>query len=129
MPRTQQLGIAILRIVVGVVFLAHGAQKLFVIGFGGVAHMFSGVGIPMAYPAAILVTLLEFAGGIALVLGIATRWVAALLAINMAVAVLKVHLHNGFFLNKGGCEFALTLLAANVALALAGPGSPTLSKR
>src|SRR5947209_1537434 len=98
MPRTQQLGIAILRIVVGIVFLAHGAQKLFVIGFGGVAHMFSGVGIPMAYPAAVLVTLLEFAGGIALILGIASRWVAVLLAINMAVAVLKVHLHNGFFL-------------------------------
>src|SRR5581483_9192027 len=114
---------------VGIVFVAHGAQKLFVIGFGGVAHMFAGAGIPLPYPSAILVTLVEFAGGIALVLGIATRWVAVLLAINMAVAVLKVHLHNGFFLNKGGYEFALTLLAANVALALAGPGSPTLSKR
>jgi len=129
MPRTQLLGIAILRIIVGIVFLAHGAQKLFVIGFGGVTHMFQSVGIPLAHPAAIVVTLVEFAGGIALILGIGTRYAALLLAINMAVAIGKVHLSHGLFASKGGYEFPLTLLAACLALALAGPGSPALSRK
>jgi len=127
MPRTQELGIAILRIVVGIVFLAHGAQKLFVIGIGGVSHMFGGIGIPLPQVSAIVVTAVEFGGGIALILGVVTRWAAVLLAINMAVAVGKVHLHGGFFLPRG-YEFALTLLAACVALAMAGPGSPALKK-
>lgn len=129
MTRMQPLGIAILRIIVGIVFTAHGAQKLFTIGIGGVSHMFHGLGIPLAYPAAVVVTLVEFAGGIALVLGFGARYAAILLAIDMAVAVGKVHLHNGFFANKGGYEFPLTLLAASVALALAGPGSPALSRK
>jgi len=129
MPRMQPLGIAILRIIVGIVFTAHGAQKLFTIGIGGVSHMFHGLGIPMTYPAAVVVTLVEFAGGIALILGFGARYAAILLAIDMAVAVGKVHLHNGFFANKGGYEFPLTLLAASVALALAGPGSPALSRK
>jgi len=129
MPRTQLLGIAILRVVVGIVFVAHGAQKLFVIGFGGVTHMFLSLGIPLAHPAAIIVTILEFGGGIALILGTGARYAALLLAINMAVAVGKVHLHNGLFAAKGGYEFPLTLLAACLALALTGPGSPALSRK
>ena len=126
--QSQPLGIAILRIVVGIVFTAHGAQKLFSIGIGGVTHMFHGIGIPSAHIAAIVVTLVEFVGGIALILGLLTRYAAVLLAIDMAVAVVKVHLHNGFFSSKGGYEFPLTLLAASIALALAGPGSPALSR-
>ena len=124
--QAQQLGIAILRIVVGIVFTAHGAQKLFVTGIGGVTHMFHGIGIPWPHIAAIVVTLVEFAGGIALILGLLTRYAAVLLALNMAVAIGKVHLHNGFFASKGGYEYPLTLLAASLALALAGPGSPAL---
>jgi putative oxidoreductase len=127
MPRTQELGIAILRIVVGIVFLAHGAQKLFVVGLGGVSHMFGGMGIPLPQVSGVVVTLLEFGGGIALILGVAARWTAALLAVEMAVAAGKVHLHGGFFAPRG-YEFPLTLLAACVAVALAGPGSPALRR-
>jgi putative oxidoreductase len=129
MPRAQELGIAILRIAVGIIFVAHGAQKLFGPGFAGVAHMFHGTGIPLPLPSAIIVIIVEFAGGIALVLGIVTRYAAGLLAIDMAVAILKVHLHNGLFANKGGFEFPLTLLAACVMLVLAGPGSPAVSRK
>jgi putative oxidoreductase len=114
--RAQQLGIAILRMVVGIIFVAHGAPKLFVVGFGGVTHIFRGVGIPLAHPAAIVVTIVEFAGGIVLILGVGTRYAALLLVIDMAVAV-KVHLHNGLFAAKGGYEFPLTLLAPCIALA------------
>jgi len=113
---------------VGIVFAAHGAQKLFVTGIAGVTHMFHGAGIPLPHIAAIVVTLVELGGGIALILGIFTRYAALLLAVDMAVAVGKVHLRNGFFLSKGGYEYALTLLAACVALALTGPGSFALAK-
>lgn len=129
MPRMEPLGVAILRFVVGVIFTAHGAQKLFGPGFAGVAHMFHGMGIPLFYPAAVVVIIVEFGGGIALILGIATRYAALLLAIDMAVAIFKVHLHNGLFANKGGFEFPLVLLAACVALALTGPGSPAVSRK
>ena len=129
MPRTESLGIAILRVVVGILFTAHGAQKLFGPGFAGVAHMFHGTGIPLPYASAVVVTLVEFVGGIALILGIVARYAAFLLAVDMVVAILKVHLHNGLFANKGGFEYPLTLLAACVALVLAGPGSPALTRK
>ena len=112
----------------GIVFLAHGYQKLFVFHMGAVTKMMAGMGIPEPQVAAIVVSLVEFVGGIALVLGLGTRWAAMLLAIDMAVAVVKVHLHNGLFSARGGYEFPLTLLAACVALALAGPGSPALAR-
>jgi putative oxidoreductase len=117
----QGLGIAVLRIVVGIVFLAHGNQKLFEWGFGGVAAGFTKMGIPLPGISAVVVTLVEFLGGLALFIGLLTRWAALLLAINMSVAVLAVHLKNGFFL-PAGFEYAFTLLAANVALLLTGPG-------
>ncbi len=117
----QGWGITILRVVVGIVFLAHGGQKLFVWGFAGVAAFMAKVGIPAPMLAAVVVTLVEFLGGLALLLGLFTRWAAIPLAINMAVAILTVHLPAGFFL-PNGYEFALTLLAANVALAFLGSG-------
>ena len=74
------------------------------------------------------VALLEFAGGIALVAGLLARWVAILFAIEMAVAVLKVHLKGGFFL-PAGFEFAFTMFSTSVAIALAGPGAAALDHR
>lgn len=128
MPNTAQLGLAILRIVVGVIFAAHGWQKLFVFHMGNVTKMMAGIGIPEPHVAAIVVSLVEFVGGILLVVGLGTRWAAMLLVINMAVAIFKVHLHNGLFSARGGFEFPLTLLAASLALALAGGGSPALDR-
>jgi putative oxidoreductase len=118
----QAWGIAAVRFIVGLVFLVHGSQKLFVYGFGGVAGFMAHAGIPVPAVSAVVVTLVEFLGGLALVTGLFTRWAAILLAINMAVAVLAVHLKNGFFLPQG-YEYALTLLVANVGLALTGAGA------
>ena len=121
----QGWGIALLRVVVGIVFLMHGGQKLFVLGFGKVAGFMQQLGIPLPMLSAVVVTLVEFLGGLALVVGLLTRWAAILIAFDMLVAVLVAHLHGGFFLPKG-FEYALTLLAANVVLATAGPGAAAL---
>ncbi len=120
----QSWGITVLRVVVGIVFLAHGWQKLFGFGFHGVAGFFGGAGIPLPFVSAVVVTLVEFLGGIALVIGLLTRWAAALNGFDMLVAVLAVHLRNGFFdEQQHGVEYPLTLLAACVALAMLGPGA------
>ena len=115
-------GLLILRVAVGVVFLMHGGQKLFVFGLPGVAGMLTTLGIPAPSVAAVVLSLVEFVGGALLVIGLFTRYAAALIVIDMAVAILKVHLPNGFFLPRG-YEFPLILLCACAALVLLGAGA------
>lgn len=127
LTQAQGWGITVLRVVVGIVFLVHGGQKLLVWGIGNVAGSFGQMGIPLPMLAAIVVTLVESLGGLALLLGLFTRWAAIPLALNMLGAMLTVHLRAGFFL-PDGYEFVLTLLAANVALALLGSGEASVDK-
>ena len=107
---------------VGVVFLAHGLQKLVMFGINGTAGFFAHAGLPMPMVSATLATGAEFLGGLALLLGLFTRPAAAILSFNMLVAVLAVHLKGGFFL-PAGIEYALTLMVANIALILTGAGA------
>jgi putative oxidoreductase len=120
------LGLTVLRVVVGIVFLVHGLQKLLVVGFGGVAEFLGALGVPAPGLFAVLVTLVEALGGLALIVGLLTRLAAILLAVDMLVAILAVHLPNGFFASDFGYEFPLVLLAACVALAVAGAGEAGL---
>jgi putative oxidoreductase len=113
---------------VGVVFLMHGGQKLFVWGFHGVGQFLGQVGVPFPAFFAVVVPLLEFVGGAALVLGLLTRWIAVLLAIDMLVAVLAVKLKGGFFA-PSGFELELMLLVASLSLALTGAGAASLDAR
>ena len=126
------VALAVLRAVIGTVFIAHGGQKLVVFGLAGVAGAFGSMGIPLAGIVGPAVALVEFVGGLALVFGLLTRISAAALAVVMTGAVLLVHLPAGFFA-PNGIEFSLTLFAASVALALTGAGrfsvDATLARR
>lgn len=114
-------GVALLRVIIGTVFVAHGAQKLFVFGLTGVTEAFGGMGIPLAGVMAPAVALVELLGGFALIIGLLTRLAGLGLAITMLGAITLVHLPAGFFL-PNGVEFALALFASAAALALIGPG-------
>jgi putative oxidoreductase len=119
--KSASWGITLLRVMIGVVFLMHGGQKLFVFGFHGVAGFLASVKIPLPAISSVVVTMVELLGGVGLLLGLATRIAAGLLIVDMLVAVLVVHLTHGFFFPTG-VEYPLTLLIASLCLALAGPG-------
>ena len=126
-PPSTAWGLFPLRAVVGIVFLMHGGQKLFVYGFDGTTNAMIQMGIPLPAVSAVVVALVEFLGGVALLTGLWARWAALLLVGDMAVAILAVRLKGGFFAPRG-FEFELTLLGAALTVALIGPGRGPLDR-
>ena len=119
--REYDLGITILRVIAGITFAAHGAQKLFVYGFAGVTGSFAQMGVPLPGITGPLVALVEFFGGLALVVGLLTRLAALGLALDMLGAILLVKLSGGFFAPKGfEQELGLFAAAATLAVTVAG---------
>ena len=115
-----------LRVPVGIIFAAHGAQKLFGwfggYGLEGTGQFFGSIGLNPGYLMALLAGAAEFFGGLALIVGVLVRPAAAALAFAMLVAIFAVHASRGFFLDKGGYEYALALFAAAVSLLFSGAG-------
>jgi putative oxidoreductase len=123
----EDIALLVLRLVLGGVFVAHGAQKLFGSfggpGIEGTAGFHEQLGIKPAKPMAILAGLAEFVGGMLVAAGFLTPLAALALIVVMIVAIVKVHLKNGFFAASGGYEFNLVLIAVAVALILVGSGA------
>lgn len=123
----EDLGIMLVRIVVGLAFAAHGAQKLFgwFGGYGpkGTGGWFESIGVKPGVAAAVAVGIVEFFGGILVAVGLFTAVAAILLAATMVGAIVKVHAANGFWNTANGYEFNLVLIAILVAVALMGAGS------
>jgi putative oxidoreductase len=124
------IGLLILRLAVGLILAAHGTQKLFG-WFGGwgleaTANGFAQMGFVPGRRSAILAGLAETGGGLLLVLGAATPLAAAVAVSVMLVAIVSVHLKNGFFTAQGGYEFPLLLGLAALSLAFTGPGQASV---
>lgn len=121
--------LALLRVVLGIIFLYHGYVKLFAPGgFTGTVKMVAGLGFPMPAFFALAVSAVEFFGGLFLLLGILTKWSSLLLIADMLVALFKVHLKNGLLVSKGGYEFVLILLAALFVILVNGAGRLSFGK-
>ncbi len=121
-----------LRIPLGIIFVAHGAQKLFGwfggYGLEGTGGFMSSIGLEPGVLMAALAGSAEFFGGLALLFGLLYRPAAVVLAFTMLIALTVVHLPNGLFMSNNGYEFALALLAGSVAMALSGAGRYSLDQ-
>lgn len=123
-PATAPSNLArtVLRLALGVVFFAHGWQKIFEYTIPGTQAAFSQMGVPAAQLVAPAIGFLELLGGAAIIVGVLVRPVAALLALNMLGALFLVHAPAGIFADKGGYELVLVLAAGAAALAIVGAG-------
>ena len=123
-------GITILRILVGIIFMAHGSQKLFGMfgGYGleGTGQYMASLGLNPGYLMALLSGSAEFFGGLALFLGLLVRPAAVVLIVMLVVAILSVHIHNGLFMANNGYEFGLALLGGAIAVLFEGAGRISL---
>jgi putative oxidoreductase len=117
-----------LRVALGVLFLAHAGLKVFVFTPAGAAQFFDSLGLPPSL--AYLTIAVEVAGGVALILGIFTRWVAIALVPVLLGAIVLVHGQAGFFFTNanGGWEFPAFWAVALVVLALLGDGAHALRR-
>lgn len=122
-----------LRIPAAVIFIAHGAQKLFGsfggYGLEGTGQWMASIGLQPGYLMALAAGSAEFFGGIALLIGLLTRPAAVILALTMLVAIFAGHFANGLFMSNNGYEFVLALLAISVALAINGGGKFSIDRK
>src|SRR5213075_2748889 len=128
----MELGLLVLRVIIGLLFFGHGAQKLFGwfggYGLEGTGQWMASIGLAPGYLMALLAGAAEFFGGLALIAGLLVRPAAASLAVAMLVAIFSVHIGKGLFVDKNGYEYALALLAVAVSLVFAGAGRGSVDR-
>lgn len=124
------VALLVLRVFLGVIFLAHGAQKLFGAfggdGIAGTKGFFEQIGIRPAGPMAVVAALTEFGGGLLVLTGLLTPLGALAVAGTMIIAIVKVHGKSGFFIQKGGYEYNVAVIGMAATLILAGAGEYSL---
>lgn len=124
------VGLLLIRLVIGLSFMAHGAQKLFGwfggYGIKGTGGWFESMGMKPGALVALLAGLAELGGGLLLALGLLTPVGGILIALTMVIAIVKVHGANGYWSTQNGFEYNLAILVIGVALALTGGGQYAL---
>ena len=125
-------GLTVLRIFVGIIFAAHGSQKLFGWvgggGLAGTAQWMESIGLAPGTLMALLSGGTEFFAGLALIIGLLVRPAALGLAFVSLVAIFSVHISNGLFMANNGYEFALALLGGTVAVLFEGAGKLSVDR-
>ena len=125
-------GLTVLRVFVGIIFAAHGSQKLFGWfgggGLAGTAQWMESIGLAPGTLMALLSGGTEFFGGLALIIGLLARPAALGLSFTLLVAIFSVHIHNGLFMANNGYEFALALLGGTLAVLLEGAGKLSVDR-
>ncbi|MBA9028308.1 DoxX family protein [Peribacillus huizhouensis] len=124
------IGLLIIRLVIGVLFIGHGAQKLFGwfggYGLKGTGGWFESIGMKPGVTMALFAGLAELIGGLLFALGLLTPLAGIMIAGTMLMAIVKVHAPNGLWATVNGYEYNLTLLAVAIGIALVGPGQYAL---
>ena len=125
-------GLTVLRVLVGIIFAAHGSQKLFGWfgggGLAGTAQWMESIGLAPGTLMALLSGGAEFFGGLALIIGLLARPAALGLTFTLLVAIFTVHISNGLFMANNGYEFALALLGGTLAVLIEGAGKLSLDQ-
>ncbi|WP_257158872.1 DoxX family protein [Corynebacterium cystitidis] len=121
-PVIRDITLLLVRIVLGVVFVARGYQHWFVDGMGKVAADFTQRGIPQPKLSAFLVGSIELICGALLFIGLLATFMAGILALLVAATLYFVHLGNGFFVHDGGIEYPMVLIVSLVMVVVFGAG-------
>jgi putative oxidoreductase len=124
------IGLLLIRLVIGILFIGHGAQKLFGwfggYGLKGTGGWFESIGMKPGVTVALMAGLTELVGGVLFALGLVTPLGGILIAATMVIAIAKVHGANGLWSTSNGYEYNLVLLAVTIGIALVGPGQYAL---
>ncbi|MGD6833536.1 DoxX family protein [Sutcliffiella halmapala] len=124
------IGLLIIRLVIGALFIGHGAQKLFGwfggYGLKGTGGWFESIGMKPGVTMALFAGLTELIGGLLFALGLLTPIAGIMIAVTMLIAIVKVHAPNGLWATSNGYEYNLTLLVVAVGIALIGAGQYSL---
>ena len=126
----MDFGLLLIRVIIGVLFIGHGAQKLFGwfggYGLKGTGSWFESIGMKPGVTMALFAGLAELIGGSLFTLGLLTPLAGIMIAGTMVMAIVKVHAQNGLWATANGYEYNLTLLAVAIGIALIGPGQYAL---